>query len=212
MSEDIYKENLETWDQLAALYHEKFMHLTHYNASYDVFLQALTKSDSQLLELGCGPGNITHYLLKQQPSLHILGTDISPSMIELAQKNNPNADFKVLDCRDVLKLDRCYDGIIMGFCIPYVTPEDLRQLLADCFQILHPEGVLYISFVAGEAAQSGYKTSNTGSRVYFHYYEKNVLNDLLVQSGFETVLQMEVEYTPTEMHTIFITKKPSAYV
>jgi SAM-dependent methyltransferase len=207
MSEDIYKENFETWDQLAGLYQEKFMHLTHYNESYDVFLKALPKDESEIIELGCGPGNITHYLLQHQPALKILGTDISPSMIELAQKNNPKADFQVLDCRDIHRINRQFDGIVMGFCIPYVTPEDLRVLIHNCSEALNQDGVLYISFVAGPSSQSCYKTSSTGNRVYFHYYEKTELNELLMQCGFETALQMDVDYTTEDVHTIFITKK-----
>lgn len=83
---DKYLETFETWNNVAKLYENKFMDLDLYNDTYEKFCEILLKKNSKILEIGCGPGNITKYLLAKRPDFDILGTDISPNMIELAKR------------------------------------------------------------------------------------------------------------------------------
>jgi tRNA G46 methylase TrmB len=55
-----------------------FMNLDLYNDSYDAFCSLLSQEKPPILEIGCGPGNITKYLLSKIPSAHWLGIDIAP--------------------------------------------------------------------------------------------------------------------------------------
>ena len=93
------EETIETWNHIAKLYQEKFMDLALYNDSYDYFCRALDKPQAKILEIGCGPGNITKYLLFKRPDFEILGIDVAPNMISLAQQNIPAAHFEVMDAR-----------------------------------------------------------------------------------------------------------------
>ena len=124
---DKYKETFQTWNKIASIYQDKFMNLDLYNDTYDIFSELITERNPTILEIGCGPGNITKYLLDKRADFKITVIDIAPNMIELAKKNNPTADFKVLDSRNIDKLKIEYDGIIAGFCIPYLSKVDLLQ-------------------------------------------------------------------------------------
>ena len=106
-----YQETFDTWNKVAQLYEDKFMYLTIYNDSYDFVCKHLQQSNSKLLEVGCGPGNITKYLLTQRPDFDILGIDIAPNMIQLAEQNNPTATFKVLDALKINELNEflCFE-------------------------------------------------------------------------------------------------------
>jgi len=209
MEEDIYKETFGTWDKMAELYEQKFMPIQIYNDSYDVFCKVLNKEDAAIFEIGCGPGNIAKYVIKQLPHCNFFGTDVAPSMVELARKNNPTATFEVMDCRLLHELEQKYDGIIAGFCLPYLSPTDTKKLVSDCKSLLNNKGMLYVSFVAGAVIESGYKTNSYGDRVYFNYHEKETLKNLLMQNGFEEPLELNVPYHGDEVHTIFITRKQS---
>ncbi len=208
---DIYKETASTWNKIAKFYEEKFMDLDIYNETYDYFCGQLLKQEAEVLELGCGPGNITNYLLKKLPAIKLLGTDVAPAMLDLAQKNNPSAAFQVLDCRDVLKLNRRFDGVIAGFCIPYISSEDYSKLLRDIEETLFPNGLLYLSFVNGKSEDSRLQTNSYGDKMFFYYHEEETIFQLLSENSFRILKTFYVKYDKgngnLEVHTIVIAQK-----
>jgi 2-polyprenyl-3-methyl-5-hydroxy-6-metoxy-1,4-benzoquinol methylase len=208
---DTYSETFETWNKVALLYQNKFMNLNLYNKTYDVFCKALSKSNSRILEIGCGPGNITKYLLEQRPDFSISGIDIAPNMVALATENNPLASFKVMDCREIHQLNSKYDGIIAGFCLPYLSEADVTKLITDCSNLLTQNGILYLSFVEGDSNKSGFQTGSSGNRIYFYYHSLSTLLELLLNKGFETPTVMHVDYENgskgVDIHTIIILQR-----
>jgi ubiquinone/menaquinone biosynthesis C-methylase UbiE len=205
-----YKETFETWNKVASLYQEKFMDLDLYNKTYDYLCNTLIPN-AKILEIGCGPGNITKYLLNKRPDLHIHGIDIAPNMIELARVNNPKAHFDVMDTRDIEQFETTFDSIICGFCLPYLSSADSEKLLSDSYRLLNENGILYLSFVEGDPAQSGFKTGSTGDRSYFYYHSLETLQSLLIQNNFEDLDTFKIGYPRPQMedeiHTILIVKK-----
>ncbi len=208
---DRYQETFETWNKVAALYQEKFMSLNLYNETYDFICNSINKNNAGILEIGCGPGNITKYLLSKRPDLQIFGIDIAPNMIALAQENNPGANFAVMDSRKIQELKTTYDGIVCGFCLPYLSQDECLQLMKDSYHLLNENGLIYLSFVEGYSEKSGFKTGSNGDRVYFYYHDVDMLKDQLIKSSFKEIKQFNVEYKKTEtekeMHTILIAKK-----
>ena len=209
---DKYQETFRTWNNIASLYEEKFMDLDIYNETYDLIC-ASAKKGAALLDVGCGPGNITKYLLSKRPDFSIHGIDIAPNMITLARKNNPLASFEVMDCREIATLSTSFDGIIGGFCMPYMSEAESGKFIKDCHHLLKASGLLYLSFVEGDAANSGYKTGKDSERVYFYYHNLEVVKDKLIQAGFQDIQVWKVEYgkpeTPKDTHTIITTFKKS---
>jgi cyclopropane fatty-acyl-phospholipid synthase-like methyltransferase len=208
---DTYKETAETWNEIAQLYQDTFMHLDLYDGSYDLFCQGIEKSNANILEIGCGPGNISKYLISKQPNYSILGIDVAPNMIALAQKNNPTAIFKVMDCRKINELPKTYDGIIAGFCLPYLSPEDACKLISDSYNLLNQNGLIYISFVEGDPSKSGFQTGSGGHRSYFYFHQLNQLEKQLIDCHFHEIEVLRVAYKKSELeeefHTILLAKK-----
>jgi ubiquinone/menaquinone biosynthesis C-methylase UbiE len=205
---DKYKITFETWNKIAPLYEEKFMSLNLYDETYDFFCDLLT-DNQKVFEIGCGPGNITRYLLSKKPNLKITGSDIAPKMIELAQVNNPSADFKIIDARKLDQLDEKFDAIMCGFCLPYLSESDGLKLIKDASQILNKNGILYISFVQGDSSKSGYISGSSGDRTYFYYHNLEFLTANLRENNFEIIKLFEIGYSKVddiELHTILIAK------
>ena len=208
---DKYKETFQTWNKIASIYEDKFMDLDLYNDSYEFFSELITKRNPSILEIGCGPGNITKYLLDKRPDFKITATDIAPNMIALAKKNNIPANFKVLDSRDIGELNMEYNAIIAGFCIPYLSKEDCSKLIKDSSNILADNGVIYLSFVEGDYDSSSYQSGSSGDRVFFYYHNLNGFKKELEINGFELVEIMHKKFEKAdkseEIHTILIAKK-----
>lgn len=159
------------------------MSMDFYNTSYDKFC-TLMPLHASILEVGCGPGVITHYLHLKRPDFKILSTDFAPKMIELAKENVPSASFQVLDARKMEAIEIQCHGLVAGFILPFFTKEDVRTFFRNCAQKLINPGVLYFSFVAGKEEDSHTKKGSTGDELYFRYHERNFIEKALQTTGF----------------------------
>ncbi len=207
---DKYKETFETWNKIANLYQEKFMDMDLYNDTYDYICKNIEKTKAKILEIGCGPGNITKYILSQRSDFDIFGIDIAENMVELAKQNNPTAQFAVMDCREINKLETKFDGIVGGFCLPYLSETESKELITNAYDLLNDGGLLYLSFVEGDPKKSEYKVGS-GGRVFFNYHDLDKLKSQLLAFNFEELKTFKVKYkiseTGFDIHTILIAKK-----
>lgn len=208
--ESRYKETHQTWDKIAQLYEDKFMDIDLYNDTYKRFCDLIARPEACVLEIGCGPGNITRHILNLKPRFKILATDISKNMVELAKRNNPDVEIQVLDCRNLSSINRKFDGIICGFTIPYLSKNDSSKMIADCSQLLKEEGVLYLSFVSDDYEKSGFISGSTGDRTYFYYHELESIKKGLELNQMEVIDIIQKKFKKSggelEMHTIINAK------
>lgn len=178
---------VDIFNKRANEYQDKYMDVALYGDTFDLFCSRITKKNADILEIACGPGNITKYLLTKRPDLKILGIDLAPNMIELAQKNNPEAEFRVMDCRDIGRLDKKYDGVMCGFALPYLSKEESVQLIGHVAGLLKPDGIFYLSTMEDEYDKSGFRQSSRGDRMYIHYHQADYLTDALQENGFNII-------------------------
>ena len=181
---DNTKNAVAIFDKLANLYQTKFMDVRLYHEALDYYCATATNS-GEILELACGPGNITRYLLNKRPDLKILATDLSPVMIKLAQTNNPEAQFMLMDCRNMPD-NETYDGIICGFAMPYLTRDEALQLIETAANRLKPRGLLYISTIEDAYTNSQFKKTSTGDdQIFMHYHEAEYLLRAIQENHLE---------------------------
>lgn len=207
---DPYQTTFHTWNKVAALYQEKFMDLHLYDDTYDRFLALVEKQGARVLEIGCGPGNITRFLLAHRPDLKIEAIDVAPAMIELARENVPQAAFSVMDCRQIHTIDKEYEAIMCGFCMPYLSTTDCEKLFRDSAHLLVKGGIAYFSTIEGDYTQSGFKKASTGDCAYVYYYGEQELRQSLEKAGFEGVDLYRKQYPKgdtMETHLILIVRK-----
>lgn len=208
---DKYKTTFETWNKLASLYQEKFMDLSLYNETYDLFCRLVTEANPAILEIGCGPGNITRYMLEARPDFRFLATDVAPEMIRLAGINNPGIEVAVMDCRDILSVNKKFDGIVCGFCIPYLSAEDCHQLIENCSRLLESRGWFYFSTIKGDYNLSGFEKSNTGDSAYVYYYMETFFEKALQEQGFTLAHLIEIDFPKADgtlmVNQVFIAQK-----
>lgn len=137
--------------------------------------------------------------------------DVPANMIDLARKNCPSVDFKVFDVWAIDTIKKKYDAIICGFCIPYLSQSDFTKLVADCHQLLNDNGLLYLSFVDGDYADSGYQSGSSGDRTYFYYHSIRDVTTALEQYSFRLQQITPVLYSKNnkyqEVHTVIIAQK-----
>lgn len=195
---DNYQITVNTFNKLADKYQEKYMHMDFYHDTYDKFCSYLTKKNAEIFEVACGPGNITQYLLDKRPDYKVLGTDLAPNMVELAKSNNPSANFQVLDSREIDQLERQFDAVLCGFCLPYLSKQDVAKLIKDSAALLSSDGLIYISTMEDEYDKSGFQTSSTGDQAYLYYHQADYLTSELEANGFD-ILDIQRKEFPVEL-------------
>ena len=178
-SNDMSKNNIQSiFDKYAGAYAEKYMSVSLYADSLDFFVEKLEGNRSQVLDVGCGPGNITRYLLDVKPDLNIMGIDISENMLSIARKYNPEAHFKLMDVGEIGGIEKKFDGMIAGFCLPYLSKEELKGFLKDAQVKLKKGGILYVSLMEDDYKNSGNmgSSSNPGDKLPTYFYlEKDLV-------------------------------------
>jgi len=182
------------FDKYACQYQDKYMNVETYSQGLDMFCNAIKRSNANVLELGCGPGNMTHYVLNKRPDLKIFATDISKNMILLAKNNVANIDFAVMDCREITQLNKKYDAILCGFCLPYLNKDEAKKLLQDSAQLLHQGGVMYIGTIQGEYSDSALQglSSCKEDALQLYYYSTDQLMKMVMSSGFSLITEQRI--------------------
>lgn len=176
---DKNKNAVELFNKYAYDYQVKFMDVGLYADCFNFFCDHIEKVNAKVLELACGPGNITKYLLDKRPDLDILGVDLSHNMVELAKTNNPRAKFLLMDCREINQIDNKYDAIMCGFCLPYLDKDETSKLVADAKQLLNTGGIIFISTMEDNYNNSRIQKGSQGDEIFMHYYEAVYLTELI---------------------------------
>jgi trans-aconitate methyltransferase len=179
--------SVQRFDQFAAEYAQRFMDLNAYSDSIDRFCDSIHTYQPAILELACGPGNVTRLLKLRFTESKITAIDLAPRMIEIAKIALPDVDFRVMDVRDISSIPEIFDAIMCSFCLPFLSKADVGKLIADCAERLVSGGVLYLSTMEGNEERAGFEpTSFSGdSEIYFNYHKQSDLEDAFAKSGFE---------------------------
>ena len=92
-----------------------------------------------LLDVGCGAGHHDSYL-KQW--FNVTGLDLSPRMLELARRRNPDLRYALGDMRS-FHLGQRFDAVVILDAIGYNTSyAELEETLSNCLGHLKPGGAL----------------------------------------------------------------------
>lgn len=190
---DNFKNAVSIFNKYASSYEEKYMDVFLYEKSLEELLEHLS-NEASVLDLGCGPGNISSFLLHQKPGLNVTCVDAAEKMLKIARKNNPNANCSLLDIRQVKTIAKKFDAVICGFCLPYLAKEETEKLLKDISSILNKNGILYVSTMEDSYTRSGIQTSSSGKdELFIFYYEAEYLKELLKEIGFEIIYEEMIE-------------------
>ncbi|MEA2635887.1 MAG: hypothetical protein QOH92_2654 [Chloroflexota bacterium] len=96
----------------------------------------------RILDLACGPGTLSYPIAKAvSPGGEVVGIDLAPGMIELAQRGAPTGlpvRFELMDIEDLRFPDHTFDAAVCGHGFQFVP--DLRRALMETRRVLKPGG------------------------------------------------------------------------
>ena len=98
-----------------------------------------------VLELGCGAGRVTGYLVEMARHVHAI--DLSPSMVAYSRRSYPRGEFRVGDLRAVSDLaPGSFDVVIAAYNVLDVLRDaDRGSVLDGVREVLRRDGLLIMS-------------------------------------------------------------------
>ncbi|MGJ5630579.1 class I SAM-dependent methyltransferase [Nostoc sp. CALU 1950] len=103
-------------------------------------LQGLTiHSDTQILDLCCGSGQTTEFLVKI--SQNVTGLDASPKSLQRARQNVPSASYIEAFAEEMPFADNLFDVVHTSVALHEMQPQQLRKIINEIYRVLKPGGV-----------------------------------------------------------------------
>lgn len=90
-----------------------------------------------VLCLGCGTGEDAQWI-KDQGAREVTAIDISPGMVEVAERSYPDINFQVMDMSSLEFADNSFDLLCSSLAIHYI--DDWNQSLREALRVLRPGG------------------------------------------------------------------------
>lgn len=147
----------------------------------DRFLNLLPQH-GKVMDLGCGTGDpIAAYITQQ--GHNVVGVDASQNMIQIAQRNFPDGDWRVQDMR-ALDLPERFDGIIGWHSFFHLTRAEQRSTLPIIIKHLRRNGALMLTVGPFEGEVAGYVD---GDPVFHASLSPDGYKRILAQHGLEVV-------------------------
>ena len=112
-------------------------YLTYADERGRPFVELVARVDAErpatVVDLGCGPGNLTALLRERWPDAEVAGLDSSPEMVERARATVAGVDFAVADLRDwVASTTRSVDVLVSNATLQWVPGHlDLLPALVE---------------------------------------------------------------------------------
>jgi SAM-dependent methyltransferase len=136
-----------------------------------------------ICDMGCGPGQIARYLHRQ--GVETLGVDLSPRMVEEAQRLNPEIHFHQGDMLSLPDPDNSWGGLAAFYCIIHIPREQIVDALREMKRVLKPGGVLLITFHIGNEIKHFDEWWDKAVNLDFAFYYPEEMEAWLRKAGYE---------------------------
>ncbi|NJM73179.1 MAG: methyltransferase domain-containing protein [Scytonema sp. RU_4_4] len=102
--------------------------------------QGLTiHSETKILDLCCGSGQATQFLVKL--SQNVTGLDASPLSLKRARQNVPQAEYVEAFAEDMPFADNQFDVVHISVALHEMEQKQLQQIVQEVYRVLQPGGV-----------------------------------------------------------------------
>lgn len=126
--------------------HERFI-----DNNYVSKIQEYLPKSGIVLDVGCGPGQIPLKIVENNPSLNVIGLDLSNRMVDIANeiaKNSPypnNLSYMVGDASKMSFDDDSLDGVISHFFVEHLPNEEkVIDVFNEIQRVVKPNGMIYV--------------------------------------------------------------------
>lgn len=178
-----------TYNRIAQPWHDGHKTDDWWKDGTDYFCSKLQKG-SRVLDVGCGAGIKSKYLTDK--GFKVTGIDFAEKLIDIAWREVPGVDFRVLDMRNVAALNEKFDGIFAQASLLHISHKEIEEVLERLCFVLKNGGLFYIAVKgkrAGGVDEHVLTEDDVGFEYqrFFAYYTAKELTEPLKRFGVEEV-------------------------
>lgn len=185
MSRDTQEEGVrQAYGEIAAEYEALFSVLHRYEDRVERFLADAVRPGCRVLDVGCGPGLHTRGL---EPSVDVVGADLSSEMLELARRARPRAAWHLHNYHQPFPAEwgRFHVALTIG-CLDFC--EDLPRVLGNLAAALEPGARLLFTVLERRPGHEGHEAptrevQTAGPAVALHLYSFEETARAVTQAG-----------------------------
>ncbi|MFK7923048.1 MAG: class I SAM-dependent methyltransferase [Bacteroidia bacterium] len=179
---------IDCYDKSAQAYADQFMDELAGKSLDRLLLSRFAEQNQEkglMLDLACGPGQTTSFL-QSHGVKHLLGVDLSPEMVAVAQKYHQGSlDFVAGDIL-ALPLENASAGSAICFYgIVHFNDEELGIALREIHRVLKSGAEFLFSFHIGDEALQVTDFLGHEVEIAFQYFEIEQVKQLALDSGWQ---------------------------
>jgi ubiquinone/menaquinone biosynthesis C-methylase UbiE len=157
-------------------------------AMLDLFAEMTLAVGAEVADVGCGTGRLLPYLASR--GLSPRGVDLSPGMVEVAQRENPGFAYEVADLRELPFADESLAGAVCWFSLIYLAPDARVRAFAELARVVKPGGYLVAAFKHGDGTlRRNGPSTELGVDFDRYWLSAREMEDRFGAAGFALVFQ-----------------------
>jgi SAM-dependent methyltransferase len=149
------------------------------------------KGEGVVFELGCGPGQVARYL--KDRGVNVRGVDLSPEMVRVAGRLNPDIPFAQGDMLALDLPDDSLAAVVLFYSIIHIRREDVTSAFLEMHRVLRPGGTVFLSFHGGEGELHRDEWYGETVSIDFRLFQPAEMASYLEAAGFESIRIIERE-------------------
>jgi ubiquinone/menaquinone biosynthesis C-methylase UbiE len=150
----------------------------------------LNKDIGTCADFGCGPGQTTKFLHDAGLD-NIIGIDISPGMVNVAQKLFPSIRFETGDLLALPYKANYFASAIAFYAIVHFDYDQISTAFREVNRVLQKGAQFLFSFHVGEETVHFDKANDIDVDIDLHFLQTNRILDLLRDNKFQVIDTIE---------------------
>jgi ubiquinone/menaquinone biosynthesis C-methylase UbiE len=152
---------------------------------------------SSVLDIGCGPGQFTQYLIDHGHK--VTGIDTSDEMLAIALDKVPHGTFAKMDMRKLGYPESTFDACLVAYSLIHIPSSELANTLREIMRVIKVGGLALFIVQEGDADQILDEPLAEGEKIFVNFFSEDRLNEILVNTGFNIVEMGSMEQSNTDV-------------
>jgi ubiquinone/menaquinone biosynthesis C-methylase UbiE len=151
---------------------------------------AMFSPGQRILDIGAGTGIIAHDMFIRH-QLKVVAIDSSKEMLNVAKKQHPELDIRLMDMRKLSFADQEFNGAFANYSLIHIREREIMSTLRGIARILAPKGYFYLSLQEpiAKMQKDGYYpvVYNRRIKMFINLFKEKEMLTYLRKNGFKVI-------------------------